>query len=341
MKVFIGSTVFDLLDIRAEIADFLRSIDIVPVLSDDKLSDFVIQHDRNSIETCLVNVDSANEIIFVLDRRYGPRLGAYGFDDLSATHLEYRHAIEKEKTIHFFVRDRLEADYNIWKKNKKKPEVQLSWVGKEDLGLMEFLEERRKLGHGPNWITPFTNSVDLKTYLRRHFDEAFLPERLANAIYQYEFPLLDVAVIAEVADNLCESINISVTTTNLGKTAALNLDYHFEIYGLGRRNQRGPLKGETNREFLSPGQSISFKSIVPIVQHDSGTAWENSTQDRAIIHHVYIEYNTMLGVGVREKHKLHVLMSGTPMFRFQCHARSELISREFFRTQSPKFEIVE
>src|ERR1700678_3077653 len=95
MKVFIGSTVFDLLDIRGELADFLRSIDIVPILSDDKLSDFVVQHDTNSIETCLVNVDSADEIILVLDERYGPRLGAYGFDDVSATHLEYRRALKK------------------------------------------------------------------------------------------------------------------------------------------------------------------------------------------------------------------------------------------------------
>jgi hypothetical protein len=51
MKVFIASTVFDLLDARHEIEDFLRSIDVVSVLSDVKLSDFDAHHDTNAIET--------------------------------------------------------------------------------------------------------------------------------------------------------------------------------------------------------------------------------------------------------------------------------------------------
>ncbi len=41
MKVFVSSTVYDLLDIRAEIAELLRSLDISPVLSDDPISDSI------------------------------------------------------------------------------------------------------------------------------------------------------------------------------------------------------------------------------------------------------------------------------------------------------------
>ncbi len=273
MKVFVGSTVFDLLDIRAEIADFLRSIDIVPILSDDKLSEFVVQHDTNSIETCLVNVDSADEIIFILDRRYGPNLGEYGVDNVSATHLEYRRALKNRSKIHFYVRDRLEADYNIWKKNKKQPDLQLSWVSDDNLGLMDFLEERRKLGRDvPNWITTFTNIVDLKASLRHYFDEAFLRERLANAIYQNDFPLMNVAVTFEAPENLSDPINFTVTTANLGKTTAVNFRLHFEIQGESKTQHRvlppGLVTGRsgTERQFLLPGQSVSYRSEVPIMQ---------------------------------------------------------------------------
>jgi len=71
MRVFISSSVYDLIDIRAELAEQLRAIGITPVLSDDKLSDFRVQHDVNSIETCLVNVDSCDEFLLILDQRMG------------------------------------------------------------------------------------------------------------------------------------------------------------------------------------------------------------------------------------------------------------------------------
>jgi Glu-tRNA(Gln) amidotransferase subunit E-like FAD-binding protein len=75
MRVFISSTVYDLIDVRAELAEQLRTLGITPVLSDDKLSGFSIQqHDINSIETCLVNVDSCDEVVLILDKRYGPTL---------------------------------------------------------------------------------------------------------------------------------------------------------------------------------------------------------------------------------------------------------------------------
>src|SRR5262245_2723195 len=99
MKVFVSSTCFDLIDIRAEIAELLRSLGILPVMSDDKLSDFDTRHDANSIETCLINVASSDEVIVILDRRYGPRLGTT-FGDVSATHLEYRKAVETKRRVH-------------------------------------------------------------------------------------------------------------------------------------------------------------------------------------------------------------------------------------------------
>lgn len=116
MRVFISSTVFDLIDVRAELGELCRSVGIIPVLSDDKLSDFRVQPDENSIQTCLTNVESCDEFVLILNRRYGPRLGKFGFDDISATDLEYRKAVDRKIPIHFYVRDRLDADYSIWKK---------------------------------------------------------------------------------------------------------------------------------------------------------------------------------------------------------------------------------
>ena len=145
MRIFVSSTVFDLIDVRAEIAVQLKSMGIVPVMSDDKLSDFQVQPHVDSIETCLVNLASCDEVVLILDRRYGPKLGNAGFDDISATHPEYRRAKVLGKPVHVFVRDRTEADHGIWKKNKKDKSFKLNWIREEDFGVLEMLDEHKAL----------------------------------------------------------------------------------------------------------------------------------------------------------------------------------------------------
>jgi hypothetical protein len=183
MRVFVSSTVYDLVDARAELEQLLAELGVSPVMSDDKLSDFNLPCDANSIETCLLNVESSDAVIVVLDQRYGPALGSYGFDDVSATHLEYRHAKFHAKPIYFYVRDRLEADYNIRQKNKDADDVKFSWVSPKEHGLFEFLKEHRALiadSHENNWFSIFTNVVDLKASIRQHFEPVVKPQVLVH-----------------------------------------------------------------------------------------------------------------------------------------------------------------
>jgi hypothetical protein len=317
VKVFIGSTCFDLLDIRAELADFLRSIDITPVLSDDKLSDFAVQHDVNSIETCLVNVAACDEVIFILDRRYGPKLGNFGFDDVSATHLEFRTATKRRLPIHFYVRDRLEADYNIYKKNKNKQDLVLSWVEPKDRGLFDFLEERRKLvpnSDTSNWFTQFTSIVDLKASLRHYFDDAFLPERLSEALYSNAFPVMEVTVESDVR-SVGDPINIKVVVTNTGTSAALNICFYFD---------EDPSHARSPHHLLSPGRSMT--RLIAGKTHQFIKPYEQP---------VTIQYDSLLGVRVIEKHKVFVALF--PPLQVMCGPK--FVSRKFVRGQPPRIEL--
>lgn len=170
MRVFVSSTVYDLLDIRAELDQLLRDLGVSPVMSDEKLSEFNVPFDANSIEACLLNIESCDAVIFVLDKRYGPTLGKHGFDDVSATHLEYRHAKRHSKPIFFYVRDRLEADYIIRKKNKEADELQLSWISAQDHRLLEFLEEHRALREGGAVRTTGVRSSRTSSISRPRYD---------------------------------------------------------------------------------------------------------------------------------------------------------------------------
>jgi hypothetical protein len=196
MRVFISSTAYDLLDARAELASMLRSIGITPVLSDDKLSAFEVQPDMNSIETCLVNLRSCDETIVLLDRRYGRSLSSRGFDDVSATHLEYRTAKDAEKPIRFFVRDRTAGEWSTWKKNNRPETMKFMWVSKpEDHRLFEMLDEHEKLqvtSATSNWYDTFTTSMDLKAAVAKYFRPRILPQQLTKAIDLNVFPLLDL-----------------------------------------------------------------------------------------------------------------------------------------------------
>src|SRR5438445_8365067 len=114
MKVFVSSTCYDLIDLRAELRGDLRDLGAEAYFSDCKESDFVSSGEpsQNSIETCLENLRRCDVVVFILSQRYGPPLpGEYA--PKSATHIEYAAAKASGKRIHFYVRDRLMAEYTL------------------------------------------------------------------------------------------------------------------------------------------------------------------------------------------------------------------------------------
>lgn len=175
MDVFFSSTCYDLVDLRAETHEELRDLGVSARFSDIKESDFETPGDAltNSIEACLVNLRSCEVVILVLSQRYGPLLPK-PFPTVSATHLEYNEAINQKKTIHFYIRDRLVADWAAWNRNGRSDNYRASWVKQEDAkGLFGLIEDHKKLVRGDgeanrnNWFWPFANSVDLRADIRR------------------------------------------------------------------------------------------------------------------------------------------------------------------------------
>ena len=86
-KVFISSTVYDLVDARAEIKDYLEKLGMVPVLSDHPDSDFKTFGDENSIDTCVINLRRIDIVVLILSQRNGAVVGPSEYEIYSATHL--------------------------------------------------------------------------------------------------------------------------------------------------------------------------------------------------------------------------------------------------------------
>jgi hypothetical protein len=198
MKVFISSTCYDLLDLRAELHEGLRDLGVEALFSDLKESDFVVSSapDVNSIETCLANLRESDVVVVVLSQRYGPKLGG-PFGEISATHCEYNEARRLNKPLYFYVRDRLDADCTTWRRNGGSADFTGAWCFKEGTkGLFAMIEAHRQLV-GPdgkasanNWYSTFTTSVDLRADLRRRLAPAAVRATAENLIKAGQVPIL-------------------------------------------------------------------------------------------------------------------------------------------------------
>lgn len=323
MRVFVSSTVYDLIDVRSEVDALLRSLGVSPVMSDNSLSDFDSTPNVNSIETCLLNVDRSDAVIVILDQRYGPRLGKAGFEDVSATHLEYRRACKKQIPIYFYTRDRLEADFHIWKKNKKQAEVRCSWVSEENFGLFELLEERRKLkadSEQSNWVTPFSTSMDLKAAVRKQFEPITMPIALMAAIKTNHFPLF-VRHVDLVAENLLgvSSIKASTTFKNIGLAPAFNVTTAIIVHD----EPENPMNNtEEVEEIVGPGQELQLTLVGNVFVGNSGKA------------EMRLSFDTAIGVTVRERHSIEFHRMGNTLL-----GGSSLIQRTYHNGPHPDLKI--
>lgn len=165
--VFVSSTCFDLIDLRAEAEAHIRDLGLVPILSDRISSEFSTDGTQDSIKTCIENVRKCPTYICVLCRRYGGTLELFGHPGLSATHVEYRAAKKAGCRIMFYVRDRCAADYSVWRTANKKAAKpsKLSWVDEKDYGVFRLLLEHENQATTPNWYWAFRDSVELKRRL--------------------------------------------------------------------------------------------------------------------------------------------------------------------------------
>jgi hypothetical protein len=255
-RVFISSTCYDLVDVRAEVKALIEDMGFDAQLSEDDLdSAFEVsgEIDKTSIQECLDNVNTCDCFVLILSQRYGPSLGKADYDDVSATHLEYREFVRRKERgdkvkLFVYVRDRLAQDFSTWKANRKQP-IKHHWVPEKDAErLFTFLEEVSKLNaHAGkdgtnNWFTRFRDSTTLKDVIRRHLNVLSSRALLGRLVRDRRMALIGVTSPVpgtdqqSVRDVAFSPINhsglkpgdsftaqIKFRVTNLGEVVALNL----------------------------------------------------------------------------------------------------------------------
>ena len=181
ITVFVSSTCYDLLDLRAELVDFLNQCGFAAVkASDDIYSDFVVNDDVNSIESCLSNVRASDAVVCIIDRRYGRPLPIGRYKGLSATHAEIEHAREHHIPVLVFVRDKAINDFDVLRNNSE--ETKTLWVSERDSDQkhrwIRFVDAQKALPPDgehdrSNWFYSFQTSVDLKRMVAHRLLQKF------------------------------------------------------------------------------------------------------------------------------------------------------------------------
>lgn len=254
MRVFVSSTCYDLLDLRAELYRDLRDLGVEACFSDLKESDFETsgQPGQNSIETCLGNLLASDVVIVILSQRYGPPLKNY--ENLSATHVEYNAAVKASKKIHFYVRDRLFGDWSGWKKHKKPMSYPSSWAaqGEDASGLFTLIDAHQKLTGGGdtpgpnNWFWPFTSSVDLREDIRKRIGEKAYLDTGKRMAERGQAPV--IVVVGQGTDDLSDPhtglrTGFKLNIANGGTVPAIGLSGKIVIEGVGEYSAEGAKLG--------------------------------------------------------------------------------------------------
>lgn len=318
MNVFLSSTVFDLIDVRASVERLLRKIGATPILSDGSVSAFDASPSVNSIETCLLNVDRSDLFICVLDQRYGPSLGNAGFDDVSATHLEYRRAKSRGIPIQFYIRDRLEADYTLWKRNGLHDGLRLAWA--KDQRLLEFLDEHRKLENQSdrsNWLSFFSASTDLCEIIEGRLQKEILPIQLMDALRTNAMPLFSCKLTtSELVIGNLPSIQLKLSCRNVGSSPAFSVETKWSIE-----------TAKHTQPLVAPGESVS-----PVVIADIAGYSDISVD-------LELAYETAFGIRVVESNNVgYIFQRG---IQNSILAGTTLNYRRFVRSQRPSIKLEE
>jgi len=165
-KIFLSSTVFDLLDLRPTLASALEALGMYEVVYNES-SKFPVKHGLHSHDICLDVVKECDIYILVIDKRYGGTYAGtkYPKKDVSITWYEYIIAFEQNKDIYTFVRKETWGERPIYKKYKQKyQQRELEPFHVDDIRVFEFIDF---IVHQPrcNWIGQFNTVEDLTRVL--------------------------------------------------------------------------------------------------------------------------------------------------------------------------------
>jgi hypothetical protein len=296
--IFISSTCNDLIDLRATLTKRLIDHGFIVKASDIDSSDFRVNPNVDSIETCLKNVDSSDAVILVMDGRYGSPLPAStAYANKSATQVEMEHAKKIGKATFGFMRNRAWTELEQMRTN---PSFIPKWVEPDNPDRLKlwkaFAEQLAAIpDHAGrnNWFDQFDNCLDLCDIVIRRLTDEFPDQSVITALNPDRF--------VRMVFNLERVDNESVLGQfkNLGPGPALTIEHGGSYWN----NSPPPTQGATTQVRFSGG--IAEGEVLKTQGNPNYSVYDLRERDGRRIAHIYCQYHNRYGdrymtiVGVR------------------------------------------
>jgi hypothetical protein len=177
-KIFISSTIYDLIDIRGSVRHCLEDFSCTVYASE--FPDFPVDRNLHSYNVCIENLKKCDLIILIINERYGGLYSKIEESVISITRQEIKEAFNSGKTIWTFVNKKTFDSKDIFKKLcKLNPNLDKSKVFdkfKENTNsqienhfVFEFIDEITRLPKN-NWIFQYIDNYELLSTLRTQFN---------------------------------------------------------------------------------------------------------------------------------------------------------------------------
>ena len=257
--IFISSTDYNLIDLRAELAKYLSDLGYRPILSSsDGFHDN--SPDLEPWESCLQVLQSAYVMVLVIDGKYGDTFEWKNFSSIigerkvSPTHAEYLLAHKTKMRMLVFVRKELLTYYQTYRtaiknskgdKEKAKESLAISLPKHIAFETLEFIEEVKTTRPIP-WIKPFENVTEIKQEIQKKM----LNELAELFLFKNKHLEAVVRAFSTVLDDLPEDKR-KKTLAKIGATKELIIEIETQtkvILDLKREKEKlqSELKGKTD-----------------------------------------------------------------------------------------------
>lgn len=196
-KVFISSTCYDLLQIRDNLFEFIKSIYFEPVLSEK--GDIFFHPDLHTHESCINEVENCQLFVLIIGGRFG---GNYKSDiEKSITNAEYEAAKLKNIPVFTFIKREVYEDHRVYQQNKKDEalikRIKFPSIEKQDqaIRIFDFID-RVRLADVNNGVFSFEYVNQIKDNLGKQW--AGLMFNFLNERLRYK----DTRIVSQTLDNL-------------------------------------------------------------------------------------------------------------------------------------------
>jgi hypothetical protein len=161
-RIFVSSAHYGLEDLRASLKQALEDFGTDPKVSSE-LGFQVTEPNLPPYAQCIRVLEECALVVGVIDARYGTKFQKWGkykeYENLSPTHGEIRHALNKGIPLNVFVRKPVWVHYSSYREAKKAGGVFAPPKGFEEK-TFQLLEEVKLADPAP-WIEPFDDVRDI------------------------------------------------------------------------------------------------------------------------------------------------------------------------------------